>query len=305
MSLICPVLNLWLRITEKPHLAHTAAPVDLRKSFERKARLFFRAPRGTVFREDVLVHEGKEVPVQWAIAPGTAAGPVLLYFHGGGYVFGSSKTHRAMLARLSALCGLPACLPDYRLAPEHVFPAAVEDALTAYRAIADHPGGVILGGDSAGGGLALALLGEITRLGLARPLGCFAFSPLTDLTFSGESLVQNAKADVVLPASRAPEMGRRYLAGADADDPRASPLNADFKGAPPVWLAVGSTEILLDDTRRMAARLDADGVAVDCRVEHDLPHVWPLFQGLLPEAMVTLRQVAGWIKALSSRPDES
>ena len=303
MSLMRPVLNLWLRMTEKPHLARTARPVDLRKSFERKARLFFRAPRGTRFEVETL----GGVPVLWASGPWAArgAGPVILYFHGGGYVFGSPRTHKAMLARLSSLCGLPACLPDYRLAPEHAFPAAVEDALTAYRAIADHPGGVILGGDSAGGGLTLALLGEITRLGLAPPLGCFAFSPLTDLTFSGESLGRNAKADVVLPASRAPEMGRQYLAGAKADDPRASPLNADFKGAPPVWLAVGSTEILLDDTRRMAARLEADGVAVDCRVEHDLPHVWPLFQGLLPEAMVTLRQVAGWIKALSSRPDES
>lgn len=305
MSLMRPVLNLWLRMTEKPHLVRTTQPVDLRKSFELKARLFFRAPRGTVFRDDVLVHEGSQVPAHWAVAPGAGAGPVLLYFHGGGYVFGSPKTHRAMLARLSSLCGLPACLPDYRLAPEHAFPAAVEDALTAYRALGGHPGGVVLGGDSAGGGLELALLGEITRLGLAQPLGCFAFSPLTDLTFSGASLVQNAKADVVLPATRAPEMARRYLAGADADDPRASPLKADFKGAAPVWLAVGDTEILLDDTRRMARVLEAQGVPVQCKVEHDLPHVWPLFQGLLPEAHATLCQLAEWIKALSSRPDES
>lgn len=303
MSLMRPVLNLWLRMTEKPHLARTARPVDLRKSFERKARLFFRAPRGTRFEVETL----GGVPVLWASGPWAArgSGQVILYFHGGGYVFGSPRTHKAMLARLSSLCGLPACLPDYRLAPEHAFPAAVEDALTAYRALAHHPCGVILGGDSAGGGLAFALLGEIRRLGLARPLGCFAFSPLTDLTFSGESLGRNAKADVVLPASRAPEMGRQYLAGADADDPRASPLTADFKGAPPVWLVVGDTEILLDDTRRMARVLEADGVAVDCKVEHDLPHVWPLFQGLLPEAMATLRQLTTWIKALSSRQGES
>ncbi|MDT8328644.1 MAG: alpha/beta hydrolase [Roseovarius sp.] len=303
MSLRRAVLNLQLRFLEKPHLARASDPVKLRRSFETKARFWFRSPRGTRFEPETL----GGVPVLWASGPWAArgAGPVILYFHGGGYVFGSPRTHKAMLARLSSLCGLPACLPDYRLAPEHAFPAAIDDALAAYRALGDHPGGVVIGGDSAGGGVALALLAEITRLGLRPPLGTFAFSPLTDMTFSGASVARNAKVDVVLPATRVGDMAQMYLQGNDARDPRASPLEADFTGAPPVWLAAGDTEILLDDTRRMAARLAAQGVAVACKVEHDLPHVWPLFQGLLPEAMATLGQVSAWITSLSSRPGES
>ncbi|MEQ8899251.1 MAG: alpha/beta hydrolase [Roseovarius sp.] len=297
MSVARRILNPYLRLTERRHMARADDPGDLRRSFELKARLFFRAPFGTRYGRDAL----RGVPVQWVTARGVAreSGPLLLYFHGGGYVFGSSDTHRAMLGRLSRLTGLPACLPDYRLAPEHPFPAAVEDALAVYAAVQDRTGGVVLGGDSAGGGLALAVLGELVRAGGKLPLGVFALSPLTDMTFSGESVAANAASDVVLPRSRVAEIAEMYLAGAEARDPRASPLTADFTGGPPVWLCAGDTEILLDDTRRMAARLKAQGVAVDLRIAHDLPHVWPIFQGVLPEAMVTLREIAGWISSLS------
>ena len=293
MSLLRPVLNTWLRLVEKPRLARAESHEALRQSFERQARLFFRGPRGSRYAEGTA----GGVPVTRVAARGVAddAGPLVLHFHGGGYVFGSSRTHRAMLARLSALSGVPAWLPDYRLAPEHPFPAAVEDALAAWGAVAGRPGGVILGGDSAGGGLALALLAEIGRRGLPAPRGLYALSPLTDLTFSGASIGDNARADAVLPASRVSDMAAMYLPGGDADDPRASPLLADFTGAPPVWLTVGDTEILRDDTLRMAARLRAQGVAVEVTVEHDLPHVWPIFQPFLPEATATLRALAGWI----------
>ncbi|MCZ7676324.1 MAG: alpha/beta hydrolase [Roseovarius sp.] len=245
--------------------------------------------------------------MQWVAARGVRRedGPLLLYFHGGGYVFGSSDTHRAMLGRLSQLAQLPACLPDYRLAPEHPFPAAVGDALAVCAALAGRPGGIVLGGDSAGGGLALAVLAEVLRRGLAPPAGVFAFSPLTDMTFSGDSLRANERADPVLPAARAHETAAMYLQGAAADDPRASPLFADFTGAPPVWLAVSDTEILLDDTRRMAANLRDQGVAVTVTQASGLPHVWPFFQGWLPEATATLRQLGGWISALPPSSGDS
>jgi acetyl esterase/lipase len=297
VSLARRLLNPWLRVTEKRRLAREADPAALRRSFEIRARLFFPAPRGTCLARGRL----SDLPVQWVTARGVArrTGPLLLHFHGGGYVFGSSDTHRGMLGRLSAVTGLPACLPDYRLAPEHPFPAALEDALAVWRALGARPGGVVLGGDSAGGGLALALMGEILRLGLPPPLGLFALSPLTDLTLSGESLRGNARADAMLPASRAAEGVALYLGGAAPDDPRASPLFADFRGAPPAWLAVSDTEILLDDTRRMAVRLGHDGVDVTEVVTRDLPHVWPFFQPVLPEANATLRQLGGWISRLS------
>ena len=303
MSLRRSALNIALRLMEKSYLAQVRDPVDLRTGFERKARFWFRAPRGSRFEPESC----GGVPATWALGPGVARrdGPAILYFHGGGYVFGSPATHRAMLARLSSLTGLPACLPDYGLAPEHPFPRAVADGVAALGALRDHPGGVILGGDSAGGGLALATLAEALRQGGPLPRGLFAFSPLTDLTFSGESLRRNARDEAMLPADRAGEMAQMYLQGADPQDPRASPLFAGFTGAGPVWLAAGDTEILLDDTRRMAARLRAQDVPVTEVLRHDLPHVWPMFHGLLPEADETLRDLAAWIRSLSCRSGES
>lgn len=303
MSFVRPILNLWLRWTEKTYLARATDPVEIRRSFEAKARIYFHAPFGTRFWSDTIAGR----TVEWACARKVDAetGPLLLYFHGGAYVFGSPKTHRAMLARLSAKTGLPACLPSYRLAPEHPFPAAVEDALAVYKAVMARPGGVILGGDSAAGGLVLALHSLICHEGLMEPLGVFALSPLTDMTYSGESVVSQAEAEVILPAERVDEIADFYLNGGDATDPRVSPLFADFSGASPVWICAGDTEIFLDDTRRMTHRLRSQGVSVTEVIEHDLPHVWPLFHNILPEARKTLDQLAKWIRSLSYPPTDN
>mgnify|MGYP005838991781 CR=1 FL=1 len=305
-SLRARLLGLVLRLTEKRRLARVRDPLRLRRGFAWKARLLFPPPWGTRIASATL--DGRRA--LWLRGPGVVAPmadpsriddpskPVILYFHGGGYVFGAPETHRGLLARLSDATGFPGCLPDYRLAPEHPFPAAIEDALAAWRALADRPGGVILGGDSAGGGLALAALAEGLRQGLAPPRAAFGLSPLTDLTFSGMSLRDNARADAMLPADRANEITSMYLAGADPRDPRASPLFADFTGAPPVWLTAGRTEILLDDTRRMAARLRAQGIAVTAGIAGDLPHVWPFFPPwMLPESGQTLAVLAAWLKS--------
>jgi len=215
MSWRLALLNRHLRWIEKPALARPGTG-RLRRSFAVKSRLYFHAPWRSAFRRETL----GGVPVQWARARGAGARPVILYFHGGAYVFGSSTTHRAMLARISALTGLAACLPDYRLAPEHPFPAQIEDALACYRALRiSHE--VILGGDSAGGGLALALMHEILAQGIASPLGLFAFSPLTDVTFSGASIRENAARDAVLTAARIGEWVAMFLGTQDPADPRA------------------------------------------------------------------------------------
>ncbi|WP_113911059.1 alpha/beta hydrolase [Roseovarius dicentrarchi] len=297
MSLRARLLCGWLRQTEKRFIARAGQPAQLRRHMERSARFFFHAPRGTEFEEITL--GATPVEATRVMPLGASHGPLILYFHGGGYIFGSPRTHRAMVAQLAARTGLPAVLPQYRLAPEHPFPAAPDDVLSAYRAVMGHSGGVIIGGDSAGGGLALGLLGHIAALGLPQPLGTFCFSPLTDMTFSGRSFTTNAKADPLLPAERARDMAMMYLQGGDAYDPRATPLNADFAGAGPVWLTAGDTEILLDDTRRMADRLMAQGVDVTCIIERGLPHVWPLMHAILPEARRTLDGLAGWITSLS------
>lgn len=299
MSLIARLLIPYLRLIEKRRLARAQDPEDLRQAFERNARLFFWPPRGTRFRETRVAG----VPATEVNA--TETGPLILYLHGGGYIFGSPRTHRAMLASLSALTGCPALLPDYRKAPEHAFPAALDDAMAVYRQVMQRPGGVILGGDSAGGGLALAVLAECLRQDLPLPLGLFAFSPLTDMTYSGASLKENAESDAVLPAERTGDIAEMYLQGGDPRDPRASPLFADFTGAPPIWITASNSEILRDDTLRMTSRLQAQGVVVTEVMEQDLPHVWPIFHNILPEARRTLRDLAHWISSLSPRSADS
>lgn len=293
MSWLRGPLNTWLRAVEKPALRR-GTPERVRRRFELIARLFFHGPK------DVAAAWGEVggVATLGLTPPGARGEPALLYFHGGGFVFGSPNTHKAMLARLARDCGLRAVLPRYRLAPEHPFPAALDDAMAVYRAAAAQ-GPVIVGGDSAGGALALTVLAEALREGLAPPLGVFAFSPLTDLTFSGESHARNAAREAVLPADRAPDLVRMYLRDHAPDAPRVSPLFAEFGGAPPVWLCAGTTEILLDDTRRMAARLRDQRVEVTERIEENLPHVWPIFHNTLPEARHTLATLTEWITSLS------
>lgn len=294
MSLLRKPLNLFLRLTERPLLARIQEPQEARTSFERKARFWFHAPRGTKFAQDDL--GGR--PALW-VNRGQGAGAIL-YFHGGGYFFGSPRTHRAMLAKLSKLTGVPACLPDYRLAPEHPFPAAFEDALAAYRALLESgvpAAQVVLGGDSAGGGLVLSLLAAICDEGLPCPAMTFAFSPWADLSRTGASLLENEPTEVVLPPERTEEVRDTYLQGADPKDPRASPVFAAFKGATQVVLFASTSEILRDDTREMVNVLRHQGVSVAVTYEKGLPHVWPIFEGFLPEANATLRALAGHINA--------
>lgn len=223
-----------------------------------------------------------------------------MYFHGGGYVFGSPPTHSAMLATLAKRSGSIAILPECPLAPEAPYPAALDRAVDAYYAClaqGTDPTKLVLGGDSAGGGLVLALLARLVAEKAPLPAGVFAFSPLADLRFSGDSFTANAQSDVVLPAQRAADMAEFYLAGHSPDDPGATPLNAEFHGAPPVWITVGDTEILRDDSLRMTAHLKSQAVPVTLSVESDLPHVWPMFHNILPEGRATLNMLAKWITA--------
>jgi len=285
------VLNRWLRLVERRALARAREPARLRASFERKAKLLFHPPRGTDMR-DIRMNNVAALRLR-------PPGPIhrtLLYFHGGAYIFGSPNTHSAMLAHIARAAQAEAILPHYPLAPEAPFPAAPQTARRAYDALnLGNP--VILGGDSAGGGLALSLLAQLIQDGAALPSAAFALSPLTDLTFSGVSFAANADQEVVLePAQAARATGMYLPPGQAPDDPRASPLFADFTGAPPIWLCAGDTEVLLDDTRRMAARLSAQDVPVTQIIARDLPHVWPIFHNVLPEARATIADLGAWIK---------
>ncbi|MDJ0825581.1 MAG: alpha/beta hydrolase [Rhodobacter sp.] len=293
MSLRRQLLNGFLRRVEKPWLARVTDPALERRAFERAAR-YFRTPPYTCYLPD----EVGGVPGDWAwVRP--ARPEIFLYIHGGAHLIGSPRTHRAMVARLAQMTRLRAFLPDYRLAPEHPFPASLEDARAVWQGLLARGYAaerIVLGGDSSGGGVMLALLADLLKTG-ERPAAAFAFSPWTDLTLSGESFVANAERDVLLPASQAKTVLGHFLAGQDPADPRASPLFAEFAGAPPIFLQAARTEILRDDTLRLADRMRHQGVQVTVDLWGHLPHVWPIFQGWLPEADEALRRLAEFIAA--------
>jgi acetyl esterase/lipase len=223
----------------------------------------------------------------------------LLHLHGGGYMLGSIATHRNLTARL-ALAARARCLSiDYRLAPEHPFPAAVDDALTAYRWLLDS--GVparrlVVSGDSAGGGLALGLVVAARGAGLPLPAAVVALSPLTDLEATGGSA--SSADDPLLTGGREAllQMAQTYLQGADPRDPRASPLHADFRGFPPLLLQVGTREVLLDDSTRVAERARAAGVDVTLDRGEGLIHVWPLFGADMPESVAAVERIGEFIR---------
>ncbi|MBV1868110.1 MAG: alpha/beta hydrolase [Marinosulfonomonas sp.] len=295
MSWQLRVLGPFLKNLIKPLVGLAGKPSTARKIFAVTAKSMFHTPPFSL----MLAHAGGPGGL-WISNGPVKPSPVLLYFHGGGYIVGSPQSHQGMLARLSQLSNIRVFAPNYRLAPDAGFPAQIEDAVTAWQSLLARGymhHNIILGGDSAGGGLALSLLALMCQGGQP-PAGCFVFSPWTDLSLSGGSLQSNRKADHLLPVARIAELRDMILQGADPTDPRASPLYASFPNCPPVFLQVSETEILLDDTLRMADRLRGEGGEVIVDLWPDLPHVAALFQGFLPEADQSLSRVAKFIGQL-------
>ena len=226
----------------------------------------------------------------------TIATAPLLYLHGGGFVAGSFMTHRAITVAF-ARRGFEVFVPNYRLAPEHPVPAAVDDALAAYQAIlAMRPGvPLVIAGDSAGGGLALSLMLSLKAKTLPLPQAAVLFSPWLDLTLSGASLVTNAKRCAMFGPDQFQKGVDLYLQGSAADAPLASPLWGDLQGLPPTLTFVGSDEVLLDDARRLHERALAAGVAHQLETWPVVPHVWPLFRKWLPEGRLALALAADFL----------
>lgn len=284
----------WLmREVLRPAAARSVVPQPARARFARLMRWGTRIPPLSL----ALPGHTGGVPGLW-VSNRPHGEIILLYFHGGAYIIGSARTHQAMLAELCLRTGARAFLADYRLAPENPFPAAFEDALAVWEGLVAKghaPDQIVLGGDSAGGGLALALLAHLCRAG-QRPAGLFAFSPWTDLSLTGASLVTNAARERVLPAHRLTKVRRLILGGAhpgDAADPRLSPFYAHFPSPPPVQIHVAESEILRDDALRMRGRLPLAEVCL----AGDLPHAWPLLHAFLPEARATLDETGAFIRA--------
>jgi monoterpene epsilon-lactone hydrolase len=216
---------------------------------------------------------------------------VVMFFHGGGYMFGSSLAYRALTAILAAVTRVPLLAINYRLAPEHPFPAAVEDTTAAYRAILQSgtPASRIgFAGDSAGGGLVIATMLSARDAGLPMPAAGYGMSSWLDLSCEGKSFTELAAVDPLMTAEGARGCAAAYLQGSDARHPWASPVHADFTGLPPLMLQVGSTEMFLDDSTRAARTAALAGVHVEMQVWPDMPHVWHLWPSILPEAAAAL-----------------
>ncbi|MGB0498273.1 MAG: alpha/beta hydrolase [Rubricella sp.] len=293
------LLDFVLRVTEKPKLARMQEPEVLRHSLEHAAaRLFKPVPGVNAVSERLPSGDGTQ-DVLWLSAPGAERGRIVLHFHGGIYIAGSPTTHKTLAEAIAIRTGARVALPDYRLAPENPFPAAVEDALAAWHGLLDagyDPATIAVTGDSAGGGLAFALLHELTRTEAPRPACVAAFSPWVDLTLSGGSMTALAKRDALIPAHRAPDAVEFYLQGRDASDPRASPLFGTFTGAGPVLIQSSRAEVLRDDGIRMAERLTAQGIDTELDLWDGCPHVWQIFQGRVPEADAALDRAAAFIR---------
>lgn len=296
MSIEASLLRLYLRYAVKPRQDPNAPIAELRKAVDDVARLFPRPPRGvrleatSVATRDAL----------WLGAPNADTNRAILFLHGGGYVSGTIAMYQDLARRLSAEAGARVLLLDYRLAPEHPFPAAVDDAVAGYRhllALGFSPSKLAIAGDSAGGGLTVATLIALREAGEPMPSAAWVISPWTDLAYRGASLISNRDADPMIRADVIGAVARWYLGSAHPESPLASPLYAELHGLPPTLIHVGSTEVLLDDSLRLLDRLRAHGTPADMRIYPDLPHVFHLFAPYVRESRAAIREAGAYLTA--------
>ena len=295
------MVKLFLRFTVKRQFKRPApspqrAIARLRRSLSRFDGYNRRITRGLKIR---YVTGG--VRGEWLLPDGEPTSCAILYVHGGGYVACSPLSHRPLTTALARASGVPVFSLDYRLAPEHPFPAALDDVVAAFDAIRERgiaAERIVLAGDSAGGGLVLSAGLALRGRGTA-PGGIVAYSPWTDLAATGASLRRNAWSDDMLVGSGVAQSARSYARGdADVRDPLASPLYGDLAGYPPALVFASTSEVLLDDAVRFVAKARATGAPVELVKERWMPHVWAIFVDVMPEARRTIAQSAGFIRGI-------
>ncbi len=270
-------------------------PVAMQRIWASLATRTLAVPLGVRFAKTSLAGVPTE-RVQSRSAPGESA-HAILFLHGGAFLIGSPVSHRSITGRLAKLTGAAVFAPDYRLAPEHPFPAALDDAFACYRALLPSgyaPQRILVTGDSAGGGLALSLCLRLREEGLAQPAGVALISPWTDLTLTQLAPVAS---DALLSAAWLAQGAAAYLDGRPATHPRVSPLFANLAGLPPIHIQSASEEILRDDSRRLAAALDAAGVWVNHCEHSSMWHDFQLYAGLVPEATQAVSDIAAFARA--------
>ena len=268
----------------------------------RRARRLFGTPAALsrFFTKGITITGVREGNVRGEWLEQTRSGSgVILYMHGGGYVSCSPASHRPITGAFARLTRMRVFSVDYRLAPENKFPAALDDAVAAYRWLLEVKGtapvNLALGGDSAGGGLTLALLLKVRDLGLPMPACAVCFSPWTDLAGAGKSVIANEDSCAMFRSQNIYDFAAAYLGGHSQLDPLASPVYGDLSGLPPVMLHVGSTELLLDDSRRVHDEILKAGGQSTIHVFDGVAHGWQMLQGIVPEAKVSLQEAAHFI----------
>ena len=281
-------------LREKQKLGAHASLQEIRATFA-PAGVIHPLPGGVIVT-DVSV-DG--VAAHWLDAPGVDADRVLLFLHGGGFQFGSLRSDGELAARLGLASGMRVLFLEYRLAPEHPFPAALDDVVTALRWLQAGQGAqaarIAIAGDSAGGGLAVSLLVATRDAGRELPVAAVLMSPTVDLTGSGASMTERVDEDPISTPALLSQLASDYLAGADPRTPLASPLFASLSGLPPLLVLVGTSDLLLSDAERLAAAASAAGVDVELHVGEGLPHVYPLMLGT-PEAASATEQIGAFLK---------
>jgi acetyl esterase/lipase len=290
MASIQAHIAVWLlKMRFKPSLARAKDAARVRKLMTPEP---YRVPPGVTIS---LASVGG-VRGEWVEGP-AGNGVTMLYLHGGGYIACSAETHRPITVAL-AQKGFRVFAPNYRLAPEHPFPAAVDDAVAVWRGLLDQgisPEATVLAGDSAGGGLALALLVAARDRGYPLPRAAALFSPFTDLAATGESIRRNNRRCAMFLGDHIARGASYYLGSADPRNPLASPLYADLAGLPPLLVHVGEDEVLLDDSTRLADRAREAGVEVDLKVWPVVPHCWQLVYAPMPEARQSIDEATAFL----------
>jgi len=288
---------------QRRFLPATREPIDVAQVRAHTSKRIWSPgpPAGFRLREQ---YAAADTPLrgEWLLREAEDAARTILYLHGGGYYFCSPKSHRTITFGLAPRAQADVFSLDYRLAPEHPFPAALDDACAAYRqliAAGRRAGSIVIAGDSAGGGLALATLVALRDAGDPLPAGAVLYSPWTDLAGSGASMRENDGRDPMFCADVFARVAPLYLGTQSTTHPLASPLYADLHGLPPLFMLAGSTEVLLDDTRALAERAREAGVQVECEIGEGLPHIWPIYAPFLPEARRALDDSARFVREVT------
>ncbi|MDP1540810.1 MAG: alpha/beta hydrolase [Moraxellaceae bacterium] len=296
-ALIRPVS--WVASIGSPTAMH-----NIRRVFSLTKPLLSSLPKSTV----ITPFKAPNLKGEWVMAANARdSRKVILYFHGGGYFFGNPQQHRQITSRLSQITGRRVLSLDYRLAPEFSFNHWTTDALTAYRYLLGkgyNGHDILISGDSAGGHLSLVLLQMLKERHMPLPQAAILLSPWTDLSHTSESMHDKEWRDPMIPAAAVQAVANYLTVGQDPMDYRVSPIHGDFVGLPPLFVAIGSTEVLREDCRRMIKKARQSGVKVHYEEWHRMVHVFPLFSAVLPEGRLLFEHIGRFVSTLDSLQDE-